>query len=222
MFAAASQIDQVNAHPNGGYQLVVKDEVVAHARCVLLTPPAPMTLSLLSASTLPKIQRTAVIQELSRVVYRPCISVALGYRKVPSMPPYYALINSDREHPISWLAYEHLKPGREISGQGIILAQMAPDWSAAHHIQPHNQLSKDVTQLVSSLIGKEFGRPDWTDCFCWRYALPKSGCDVSTLETDGLFFAGDFIAGQGRLHLAIESGWSAADRIEAWSKQVPA
>ena len=30
---------------------------------------------------------------------------------------------------------------------------------------------------------------------------------------DGLYFAGDFIAGQGRVHLAIESGWRTADRM---------
>jgi renalase len=205
-------IEQLRA-TDDGYDLVAGGEVVGHSRAVLLTPPAPLTLTLIGASTLPSTQRKAIMQELGSVVYRHCISVALGYRKVPAQPPYYALVNPDRGHPISWVAYEHLKPQRQMNNQGVMLVQMAPDWSAAHHTQPHALLADDVAALLATLLGKEFGRFDWFDCFCWRYALPKSGCDVGALETDGLFFAGDYVAGQGRLHLAIESGWAAADRI---------
>jgi hypothetical protein len=31
-----------------------------------------------------------------------------------------------------------------------------------------------------------------------------------------LFFAGDYTAGQGRVHLAIEQGWRVAEVISAW------
>lgn len=215
-------IEHINAIPDDGFQLTAGTEVVAHSRAVLLTPPAPLTLPLIASSTLPTVQRHAIMQELGKVVYRPCISVALGYRKPLQPQPFYALVNTDREHPISWLAYEHTKPGRSMGGQSVLLVQMAAEWSATHHSIPHKLIGDDVANLAAGLLGKEVLKPDWCDCHCWRYALPKSGCDPSALEGDGLFFAGDSIVGQGRLHLAIESGWAAANRIEAWSKRVPA
>jgi predicted NAD/FAD-dependent oxidoreductase len=46
--------------------------------------------------------------------------------------------------------------------------------------------------------------------------LPDSGADFVALNGSdcGLYFAGDYTAGQGRVHLAIESGWRAAVEIE--------
>ena len=55
----------------------------------------------------------------------------------------------------------------------------------------------------------------WSDAQRWRYALPAGQADFARLNGtgSGLYFAGDFTAELGRVHLAIESGWRAAELI---------
>ena len=90
------------------------------------------------------------------------------------------------------------------------------------HVTPHGHwqgisVGTAVTIWLCCLLQEELPRPAWSDVHKWQYALPDSGCDSERLHADdGLFFAGDYLAGQGRLHLALESGWAAADRIADW------
>jgi predicted NAD/FAD-dependent oxidoreductase len=65
---------------------------------------------------------------------------------------------------------------------------------------------------------ERFADPDWTDGRAWRHALPDAGADAAPLraaECEGLYFAGDWVAGDGRIHRAIESGLDAGERIVA-------
>ena len=201
----------------GGYMLRGTDGVdLLRADAVLLTPPAPETAALLARSRLPAPRREMLIQELGRARYRRCLSLTLGYSRPPRERPFYALVNTDRRHPISWLAYEHLKPGRDMAWQGVLIAQMAPAWSVDHWDGEPEVVAALVAELVSALLGEDLRRPAWSDRQGWRYALPNAGCDAERLHAgDGLFFAGDYLAGQGRVHLAIQSGWQAAARIAA-------
>jgi renalase len=68
--------------------------------------------------------------------------------------------------------------------------------------------------MVRALAG-DLGAPLWANVQRWRYALPDSGCDGGTLNGSGsgLYFAGDFVAGLGRLHLALASGREVAARM---------
>jgi predicted NAD/FAD-dependent oxidoreductase len=193
--------------PNGPY----------HADAVLLTPPAPQTRELLGRSELPNGRAEELLRELAQATYRPCLSVTLGYERPPRPRPWYAMVNTDRKHPISWLAYEHLKPDRHMAGQGVVIAQMAPVWSHEHRDDTIEALAATVANQVSTLLDEELRQPHWADREFWPYALPDHGCDGARLHTgDGLFFAGDYLLGQGRLHLAIESGWAAAQQIDAY------
>jgi len=56
---------------------------------------------------------------------------------------------------------------------------------------------------------------------CRRYALPAGSADFARLNHtgSGLFFAGDYVAGQGRVHLAIESGRQVAALIEQYCRE---
>ena len=211
-----SHIDQAN----GSYILFdEQDAIVGVADAVLLTPPAPQTHDLIAASALPSAAQTTVLAELAKVSYRPCLTVTLGYPPQLQPRPFYALVNTDRQHPISWLAYEHLKPERPSGDQHVVIAQMAPQWSADHWNDALPQLTEQVAALVSTLLHQEGTRdlraPLWSDRQGWRYALPDGRADFDTLNgaIRGLFFAGDYTAGQGRVHLAIEQGWQVAERI---------
>ena len=209
-------IDQAN----GSYILFdEQDAIVSAADAVLLTPPAPQTHDLIAASALPNVAQQTVLTELAKVSYRPCLTVTLGYPPQLHQRPFYALVNTDRQHPISWLAYEHLKPERPSGDQHVVIAQMAPQWSADHWNDALPERTEQVAALVSTLLHPEGTRdlraPLWSDRQGWRYALPDGRADFDTLNSAirGLFFAGDYTAGQGRVHLAIEEGWRVAERI---------
>lgn len=209
------RVERIATRPAGGYRLLGQNDIeLAQAELLLLTPPAPQIVDVLARSELRETRRETLIAELNRATYRRCLSVTLGYQRQPRERPFYALVNIDRLHPISWLAYEHRKPGRAVDEQGVLIAQMAPGWSTEHWEDEQDALATTVADLITELLDEDIGQPHWSDRQGWRYALPDGAADAERLHTDdGLFFAGDYLAGQGRLHLAIESGWSAAARI---------
>jgi predicted NAD/FAD-dependent oxidoreductase len=191
-------------------------QLIADTDLVLLTPPAPQAADILAASEFDPNAKAALLAELARATYRRCISLALAYDR-PIARPFYALVNIDRAHPISWLALEHAKaPDRCPPGQSLLIAQMASRWSLDHWETLDDELARLVADQVGALLGADTRAPLWFDVQRWRYALPDSGADFGTLNASGsgLFFAGDYTSGQGRLHLAIESGWRAASAIE--------
>ena len=96
--------------------------------------------------------------------------------------------------------------------------------SGAHKESAENIRHKLTTErAVLALLnpdgergGEDARAPLWCDVQRWRYALPDTSADFATLNASGsgLFFAGDYMSGPGRLHLAIESGWRVASLIE--------
>ena len=203
--------------PTSGYEIFdTQQQKIAAADLVLFTPPAPQTADLLAASDLNADVKAALLAELARATYRRCISLTLAYDR-PIMRPFYALVNSDRAHPIAWLALEHAKaPERCPPGHSLLIAQMAARWSLDHWETPDDELERLAAEQVGALLGEDTRAPLWCDVQRWRYALPDSGANFEALNAagSGLFFAGDYTSGQGRLHLAIESGWHAASMIE--------
>ena len=200
-----------------GYELFdIQQHQVGEADLVLLTPPAPQTADILAASDFDADIKAALLAELAHATYTRCISLALAYDR-PIARPFYALVNSDRAHAISWLALEHAKaPERCPPGHSLLIAQMAARWSLDHWETLADELERLVADQVGALLGEDTRAPLWSDVQRWRYALPDSGADFDALNAfgSGLFFAGDYTSGQGRLHLAIESGWRAASAIE--------
>lgn len=191
---------------------------------VLLTPPAPQTIDLLRASTLADGLRQRLVGALRPADYRAQFTVVLAFTAPVARPEPYALVNADEHggagggHAVAWLAVESDKPGRAPEGGTLLLAQMAPDWTEARYDDERESVVREATREIAALLGTELPEPAWTDSQRWRYALPNDGADADTLHeaaSDGLFFAGDAVAGKGRVHLALESGLEAAERIRA-------
>ncbi len=197
----------------------VDGEEIGAAGLILFTAPAPEVAEILVAGNLGSGTKEGLGAELACVRYRRCISLALAYSGRVERP-YYALVNIDRGHPISWLAFEHDKgPERCPAGHSLLIVQMAPQFSHDYWEAPAEDLTRVVAEQVSGLLGAELGRPLWGDVRRWRHALPDAGAPFDALNgagaASGLFFAGDYTTEPGRVHLAIESGWRAAALIDA-------
>lgn len=154
--------------------------------------------------------------ELDDVPYRPIFSAVLGYESTTDRP-WYALVNTDRRHAVSWVSREECKPGHVPEGESVLVAQMAPEWSGEWADEPERDACRAAAGHVADLLGDStFTDPDWTDGYRWKYALadgavPRESTEVAR-EYD-VFFAGDWIAGDGRVHLALRSGLTAGEHL---------
>ena len=187
---------------------------------VLLTVPTPQAVEIVQASkfaaTLQTLQQE-ISTQLAQASYNPLISVMLGYQPRPQIRPYYALVNTDKQHPISWLAWEHEKaPERVPPNAGLLIAQMAPQYSQDHWTTGNELIVRDVAQLVNALLNEALPEPYFTDIQLWRYALPATKADVQQLNALSLpyklAFCGDGFVG-GRVHLALEDGIEVAQLL---------
>lgn len=204
------------------YRLTAADgNDLGHFDAVLLTAPAPQSAAILAAGDLAP-ANTALIAALHSVQYRRSISITAAFPQRPAVP-WYALVNTDRHHPISWLACEHDKPGRAPDGVGLLIAQMSDQWATAHWdglqkgtFSPNDPLPPPIHEALAAIrvLAGDLGTPLWVNVQRWRYALPDTATPLTTI--DRIVVAGDMVAGQGRVHLAIEDGWRAADQIRGW------
>ncbi|MDT0631645.1 FAD-dependent oxidoreductase [Rubrivirga sp. S365] len=193
---------------------------------VLLTPPAPQTAGLLRESDVGGADGEALARALGGAGYRSQFTVAWGITAPLDRPgAFYALVNADEHggrgggHDVAWLAFESDKPNRAPDGAHIVLAQMSDAWTQAHYDDAQADVVAAAAEAVADLVGPLPG-PAWTDTQRWRYSLPDGAADADALEAaaaHGLFFAGDYTAGKGRVHLALEEGLAAADRVRAWA-----
>src|SRR5579884_1239899 len=105
------------------------DQLIRSFERLLITIPAPEASTLIQASHFTQDIRTRICSYLDTACYNPLISVALGYKPRPASRPYYSLVNTDKQHPVSWLAWEHEKaPERAPADAGLLIAQMAPQY----------------------------------------------------------------------------------------------
>jgi predicted NAD/FAD-dependent oxidoreductase len=184
---------------------------------VLFTPPAPQTADVLESSAFDDEElRSDLVSEIEGVSYRTQLTAVLHYPFAID-PPYYALINTDGEHDIAWLSREECKTGHVPAGECLLIAQMAPDWSLERYDEPAKEVTGAAAESVGELFEDErFADPDWSDLSHWRFALPENEADGGVLgrgEGRGLFFAGDWVVGEGRVHEALRNGLETGDRI---------
>ncbi len=205
------------ARENGAWSLADGDgEDLGRFDALLLTPPAPQTAALLGATDWDDPRRGRLATAVDDVAYRPILTAVAGYDRRPERP-YYALVNTDDAHDVGWVAREECKPGHVPEGESLLVIQMAPDWSGEHLEDDPEEWAPDAVDATAELLGDDWlHEPVWTDHQRWRYALPNEGIDDGTVraaEDDGLFFAGDWVVGEGRLHAATRCGLDAGDRI---------
>ncbi|WP_311171980.1 NAD(P)/FAD-dependent oxidoreductase [Halobellus ordinarius] len=183
---------------------------------VLLTPPAPQTAELLRATDWPDDRLDRLRDAVEAVPYRTIRTVVLHYPFRESYP-WYGLVNTDKAHAIGWLSREECKDGHVPDGESLLIVQMGPEWSTARYDEGLDDILPDVTERVAALLDDDRYRdPDWIDDQGWRYALPDSGLETAAgAATDaGLYVAGDWVAGEGRVERALWNGHETGERIK--------
>ncbi|MFB6161714.1 MAG: NAD(P)/FAD-dependent oxidoreductase [Haloferacaceae archaeon] len=183
---------------------------------LLLTPPAPQTASLL-ASTGWSSERAVMLREaVGGVTYRSVLSVVLHYEEALDRP-WYALVDTSKEHPLGWVGREECKAGHVPGGESLLVVQMGHEWSRERFDDPLEAVASEAARLVADLLDEDrLHDPAWVDDQRWRYALPERGAPADVLTAgrdDGLFFAGDWVADEGRVHAALRSGLETGEAI---------
>src|SRR5947208_7814485 len=203
-------IDHVEQTSSGWSLFDESGQNVGNYERLLITIPATQAADLIAASHIAGDLRDHITALLRKARYNPLLSVMLGYKPTLRERTYYALVNTDKAHTISWLAWEHEKsPARVPEHTGLLLAQMAPQYSRENWEAPDEQISSDVTKRIATLIDEPLPEPIFTGIQRWHYALPSEKADANELNRLtmplGLAFCGDAFVG-GRVHLALEHG----------------
>ncbi|NHN41206.1 NAD(P)-binding protein [Halorubellus sp. JP-L1] len=205
-----------DATATGPWSLVDADgERYAGFDRVVLTPPAPQTAALLAATAWDDDRRDAVRAAADGVAYRTVRTLVLHYDFRVDRP-WYALVDPEQTHPVGWLAREECKPGHVPDGESLLIAQMSPAWSVAHDDDPTETAASAAADRVADLLADDRYRdPNWVDSQGWRYALPENaaGDAVRAAEAAGLYCAGDWVVGDGRVHRAFENGRTVGRRL---------
>ncbi|MDS0283184.1 NAD(P)/FAD-dependent oxidoreductase [Haloarcula onubensis] len=183
---------------------------------VLLTPPAPQTADLLGEAAWDHDDCRDLRQAIASVPYRTVVSGMLHYPFELDVP-WYAAVNTDKAHDIGWLAREECKPGHVPDGESLLLVQMNEGWSVANYDAHPDRLVTEIAERTAHLVGDDrLTQPDWTDHQHWRYAQPEDTVDRDALAPAAdhdLYFAGDWVAAQPRLHAAVRNGLETGERI---------
>ena len=182
---------------------------------LLLTPPAPQSADLLAHSDLPPTLADPLIEALRPSAYQSLHTLILGYNeRWTRAHPFYGFANADGAYPIGWLSFEEDKPGHVPADQRVLICQMQASWSEERFDLPQEELAPVAAKHAADLLeAPAAAHPDWVDHQRWRYAQPTAAAATDVLAQaapQGLFFAGDFMAGQARVPHAIQSGLDVA------------
>lgn len=183
---------------------------------LLVTAPAPQAGSLLAATGWSSDRAIRLREVVGSVDYRAARTVVLGYDR-PLDREWFGLRVEDGG-PVEWVGRESVKPGHVPGGEAILVVQMGDAWAREHEAAGVETVAPEVASRVASLVDAPWvSEPTWTDDQFWRYARPESSPpteDIRVGEDGGLYFAGDWVAGDGRVDAALRSGLDVAARIE--------
>ncbi|MDF9745360.1 NAD(P)/FAD-dependent oxidoreductase [Natrinema salsiterrestre] len=183
---------------------------------LLLNPPAPQTAELLRAARWDADVRDSLVDAIDAVPFR-TIWTGIFHYPFELERPYYALVNTDKDHEVGWVGREERKPGHVPDGESLLIVQANHEWSVERYDEGAAANLEELAALTADLLDDDRLRdPDWTDHQGWRYALPDDGVARDPLqlaESHDLYCLGDWVAGEARLHAALRNGLEVADRV---------
>jgi renalase len=174
-----------------------------------------VVLAIPTPEALPLLAQLGELRPLKNVMYRSCLSVLLGFERELPEHGYFALLDPEQRHPLTWLSIESSKcRGRAPSGCTAMVAQLGPQYSKANFESTDDSIVSTTLDYIERLYGKEWDRPAVRRVRRWRYSQPETTALFQRANSGkrNLIIAGDAVAGP-RVEYAYESGIWAANAI---------
>jgi renalase len=210
-----------------GWELHSKEFKYGYYDYIVFGTPAFNVAKVLNNSVFNKIEeenfyKGTLLQKLNEVKYKKIYSMVIAFDLEQSYleKDFYALINSDREHAISWISIENEKQGRIPENKKnslCLIIQMSDNFS--------NNFENAESQTVTSKIKEELfcllpelkdSKLIFENLKLWRLALPINSIDEKILKDSyekGFFIIGDSLLGKGRVDGSIQTGFDLYDYI---------
>lgn len=207
----------------GKYELFSPTESLGEFDDVIMGIPTPNALKILLNSEF-LLETNPFPIEFKQFVpknqYKMIFSLVIGFADSMDLD-FYALINFDRAHAISWLSVENQKNGHITDKNTTVLIMQTSD-----------EFSRDLKQKkldeknIISMIKAEFFSilPDFKektvifeDLTKWKYALPSSKLNskfIEFLSGRNIHIIGDGVIGKGRIDGCMRTGIDLYEKIK--------
>ncbi|MDE2748079.1 MAG: FAD-dependent oxidoreductase [Chloroflexota bacterium] len=193
---------------DGGWTLVDSAGETAGGRGLLMTPPMPETLELLSDSGVHL--QPEDFAELRRIRFGPCLCGIHEIDGDVDLPEPGAMQNFQSD--VYWVADNRAKG---ISGARIITSHANAKFSRQNWDASEADIIRALESAVSPFL-KPGARIARTQLKKWRYSVPLTTHAQEYLlakELPPLVFAGDAFGGRGRVEGAFMSGLAAGEAM---------
>lgn len=145
-----------------GWHLFSDDRSLGAFDWVVLTAPAPQTLSLA--------REAAELQaEAARAAMQPCFALMLGFDTPLDLPWQAALV---RDADISWISVNSSKPGRNAPCTLVVHSTNA--WAAAYLEQDAAKSQQHLMEVTSSVLNRDVSSARTAVLHRWRFANLES------------------------------------------------
>jgi predicted NAD/FAD-dependent oxidoreductase len=201
-----AKVDRLSVN-DGGWRITTESGEAVTSKALLLTPPVPQTLHLLSAGgiSLPDEIRA----ELEQVEYAPCLALLVKLSG-PSLLPDPGGLWFPGE-PLSWIG-DNQRKGISPGAGAALTIHAGPVYSQENWATPEAEVTKGLLEAAGAWIAT---LPLRTQLHRWRYSIPTRSHPESCVSLDDqapLVLAGDAFGGP-RIEGAALSGLAAAARL---------
>jgi len=174
---------------------------------LVLALPAPQATELLRSIP----DGSAIAEEAAKVAMSPCWAVMVAFATPVSVDWDGAFIH---DSPLSWLARNSSKPGRNRGKVDAWVLHGTPDWSRQQLERPAEDVAAELFSEFSRLIGRSLPEAIIRVTHRWRYSLANDPANRGTIVNDAatIILCGDWLCG-GRVEGAFLSGRAAAGEV---------
>ena len=201
-----ARVDRLSVN-DGGWKISTESGEAVTSKALLLTPPVPQSLQLLSAGSIAL--PDPIRAELEQVAYAPCLALLVQLSGPSAIPEPGGLWFPGE--PISWIADNQRKGISRGAGASLTI-HAGPKYSLKNWSTPEAEVTKVMLEAAAPWIGSV---PLSTQLHRWRYSIPTRLHPkrfVSLEEPAPLVLAGDAFGGP-RIEGAALSGLAAAVRL---------
>ncbi|MFG0268081.1 MAG: NAD(P)-binding protein, partial [Rhodopirellula sp. JB055] len=174
--------------------------------CVIVNCPPEQAASVLSG-------HSDIADTAKQVEMLPCWCLMIRGEGMSGMEYSGAFIN---EGPLSWIARNDEKPGREVPDESTSswVLHASADWSQQHLEQDPEWVGSQLLHAMEEATGRRFTNVIERQVHRWRYANPVSPLETDCLwdATTGLGACGDWCGGP-RIEGAFLSGMAMAGAV---------